>query len=151
MNWLLRKVSKWLDNCKKSYNNFKQKIKMAQEEFEKDTTNSEEEQVEQQPKNTPINEIVSKCLEEKLPEGDYSEKDVEEMKIMVNYRLANPNASYDLIHKFWMKTKQAEGWILGDVKSCEEKTHPALKPFANLSDEQKEKVIKLTTIVDSLK
>jgi hypothetical protein len=47
----------------------------------------------------------------------------------------NPEQS----HESWLAHKIAEGWVYGPVKDPAAKTHPCLKPYGELSDEQKEK------------
>lgn len=42
-------------------------------------------------------------------------------------------------HEGWMALKEAEGWVYGEVKDAEAKTHPAMLPYADLPDEQKAK------------
>lgn len=39
-------------------------------------------------------------------------------------------------HGSWMREKLAEGWVYGDHKNVEDKTHPCLVPFNLLPREQ---------------
>ncbi len=42
-------------------------------------------------------------------------------------------------HELWMRTRIAEGWTLGPVKSFDEKTSPCLLPYAELPPRQRAK------------
>lgn len=44
-------------------------------------------------------------------------------------------------HEAWCKDKYAAGWVYGDVKNAEAKTHQCLVPYAELSDAQKVRTI----------
>lgn len=43
------------------------------------------------------------------------------------------------VHINWMKQKEAEGWVYGEVKDLEKKTHPCMVPYDQLPQEQKSK------------
>jgi hypothetical protein len=47
----------------------------------------------------------------------------------------SPRAS----HESWMAEKSANGWVFGEKKDPEAKTHPCMVPYDQLSDEQKAK------------
>lgn len=42
-------------------------------------------------------------------------------------------------HESWLAFKEADGWVHGEVKDAEAKTHPCMVPYAELPDEQKAK------------
>jgi hypothetical protein len=42
-------------------------------------------------------------------------------------------------HESWYAEKDANGWVYGDAKDAEAKTHPCMVPFAALSPEQQMK------------
>ncbi len=42
-------------------------------------------------------------------------------------------------HVSWLKQKVAEGWVYGETKDVEKKTHPCMKPYSELPKEQKVK------------
>lgn len=44
-----------------------------------------------------------------------------------------------LSHMNWMDQKISEGWVYGSVKDAEHKTHPCLKDYSKLPQEQKKK------------
>lgn len=50
----------------------------------------------------------------------------------VEFVIANPEAGPDAQHVSWMTAKQADGWVYGEAKDEDLKTHPALKPFSEL-------------------
>lgn len=42
-------------------------------------------------------------------------------------------------HDNWMNLKQVEGWVYGEVKDPEKKTHPCMVPYAELPEAQRKK------------
>jgi hypothetical protein len=69
----------------------------------------------------------------------------------VKFRLANPDAKEDAQHNAWMEDKIKDGWVYGEVKSVEKKTHPCLVPFEELPLFQQKKDKLFCAIVDALK
>jgi len=69
----------------------------------------------------------------------------------VKFRLANPDAPVDAQHNAWMESKLKDGWVYGEVKDAEKKTHPCLVPFAELPPFQQKKDTLFCAIVDALK
>lgn len=53
-------------------------------------------------------------------------------------------------HSAWMRLKIQEGWVYGEVKDPEKKTHPCLVPFDQLSQEQQAKDYIFRAIVHAL-
>lgn len=47
----------------------------------------------------------------------------------------SPSASHDA----WMKFKLADGWVFGNVKDADAKTHPCIRPYEDLPLEQRMK------------
>ena len=68
----------------------------------------------------------------------------------VVFHLENPNASDSSSHDNWMKDKLAEGWVYGETKDPEAKTHPCLVPFESLPKEQQFKDKLFRMIVKSI-
>tara|TARA_A100000172_G_C3044260_1_gene111892 strand:- start:75039 stop:75674 length:636 start_codon:yes stop_codon:yes gene_type:complete len=57
----------------------------------------------------------------------------------VKFRFANPYAGKDAQHNAWMEDKVNDGWIYGEVKDAEAKTHPCIVSFDELPEFQKVK------------
>ena len=69
----------------------------------------------------------------------------------VEFRINNPEAGKDAQHNAWMADKVADGWVYGEVKDAEKKTHPCIVPFEQLSEFQQKKDALFCAIVDALK
>ena len=69
----------------------------------------------------------------------------------VSFHLENPNAGADSSHNSWMKEKVDAGWVYGEVKDPEAKTHPCIVPFDQLPKEQQAKDYLFKQVVHSLK
>lgn len=69
----------------------------------------------------------------------------------VDYRLANPGITPEQQHAAWMEHKASEGWVHGDVKDFEKKTHPCMVPYDQLPGEQRVKDFLFQAVVDSCK
>lgn len=52
---------------------------------------------------------------------------------------ANPGLTPEQSHEGWMKLKAAEGWVYGEEKDQEAKTHPCMVPYEELPAEQRAK------------
>lgn len=57
----------------------------------------------------------------------------------VHFVLDNPDAGPAELHDNWVAEKIADGWMYGEVKSREHKTHPCLVPYEELPIEQRVK------------
>lgn len=57
----------------------------------------------------------------------------------VQFHIDNPDAGDSASHDEWSRHKLAEGWVFGEVKDPEAKTHPCLVPFDQLPVEQQMK------------
>jgi len=55
------------------------------------------------------------------------------------FMLENPNITPEENHNNWMKKKTEQGWVYGEVKDFEKKTHPDLVPFDELPEVEKNK------------
>ncbi len=69
----------------------------------------------------------------------------------VVFKLENPDAGHDAQHNSWMKEKVDAGWVYGEVKDAEAKTHPCIVPFEQLPIFQQKKDALFCAIVDALK
>ena len=55
----------------------------------------------------------------------------------VRFIMANPGANPSDSHHNWLIQKEAEGWVYGETKDPERKTHPCMVPYADLPADQK--------------
>ena len=69
----------------------------------------------------------------------------------VEFKLANSEAGKDAQHNAWMADKVNDGWVYGEVKDAEKKTHPCIVPFDQLPEFQQKKDALFCAIVDALK
>lgn len=92
-------------------------------------------------------------------EGDFSQEDWGEAEQWqrdsaikgVKFRLENPNAGADEQHKAWMADKIKDGWVWGEEKDAEKKTHPCIVPFEELPEFQQKKDKLFKAIVEALR
>ena len=54
-------------------------------------------------------------------------------------------------HINWMKQKESEGWVYGDTKDPEAKTHPCMVPYAELPVEQRVKDYLFKAAVETMR
>ena len=57
----------------------------------------------------------------------------------VNYHLSNPDSKPSDSHVSWMKEKEENGWIYGEVKNPEAKEHPRMVNYDELPKDQQTK------------
>lgn len=69
----------------------------------------------------------------------------------VNFHINNPNAHESASHNAWYAEKELNGWVYGEVKDPEAKTHPCMVSFEDLPDYQKAKDFLFKQTVRSLK
>jgi hypothetical protein len=51
----------------------------------------------------------------------------------------NPETTPEESHKGWLALKESEGWVYGELKDAEIKTHPCMLPYDQLPEPQKVK------------
>ncbi len=68
----------------------------------------------------------------------------------VTFHLDNPLSSASASHINWMAGKEADGWVYGEKKDPEAKTHPCMAPFNELPPEQQVKDFLFRAIVHGL-
>lgn len=68
----------------------------------------------------------------------------------VKFALANPHATPADQHESWMADKIADGWMYGEKKDADAKTHPALLPYDQLPQEQRIKDYLFRAVVRTL-
>jgi len=54
-------------------------------------------------------------------------------------------------HAAWMKHKESDGWVYGETKDPEKKTHPCMVPYEQLPSAQKVKDYLFIEVVSCLK
>ena len=99
---------------------------------------------------------VNKAYCESL--GDHSQPSWEETpdwqkssaKNGVRFHMGNPNSKPSDSHESWMKEKVEDGWVYGEKKDPEKKTHHCIVPFNKLPQEQQAKYFLFTAVVKSL-
>lgn len=69
----------------------------------------------------------------------------------VQYAIDNPDATPENQHEAWVKDKLENGWVYGEVKDAEKKTHHCLVPYAELPAAQKTKDYLFQAVVHNLK
>lgn len=68
----------------------------------------------------------------------------------VKFHMAN-DITPEQSHENWLKFKEAEGWVYGEVKDMQKKTHPCMIPYSELPELQKQKDKIFKAIVDCFK
>jgi hypothetical protein len=53
-------------------------------------------------------------------------------------------------HESWMRDKEKDGWVYGEVKDADKKTHPCFVPYNELPEDQKMKDYIFFNIVSTL-
>jgi len=54
-------------------------------------------------------------------------------------------------HESWLKLKESEGWVYGEIKDPVKKEHPCMRPYNELPEDQRMKDYLFSGIVNSLK
>lgn len=68
----------------------------------------------------------------------------------VKFVYANRDAPASANHDSWSAEKVADGWVYGEVKDAEAKTHPCLVPFEELPPHQQFKDVMFRTAALSI-
>ena len=98
---------------------------------------------------------VNKALCESF--GDFSQSEWEDAedwqkessRTQVAFLIENPDAPPSALHDSWMKEKYNDGWVYGEVKDAEAKTHPCLVDFDKLPGQQQAKDRVFSAVVQS--
>ena len=69
----------------------------------------------------------------------------------VQVHLDHPDLTPEQSHASWLKDKEANGWVYGEVKDMIHKTHPNILPYAELPPEQHAKDHLFKAVVHLLK
>lgn len=69
--------------------------------------------------------------------------------VMIGIRrvIENPNITDEMLHDSWIETRTEQGWTYGPVRSDEDKTHPCLVPYEQLTAFQRTKDALFSAIV----
>jgi hypothetical protein len=82
---------------------------------------------------------------------DYAEQWQQESALKgVQFARENPTAGHDAQHNAWMADKIDNGWVCGELKDADKKTHPCIVPFENLPEFQQKKDALFSNIVKTL-
>lgn len=68
----------------------------------------------------------------------------------VKFHIANPDASPAASHNSWLREKLDNGWVYGEVKDAEAKTHPCIQDYEDLPRQQQAKDYLFKSIVSGL-
>lgn len=68
----------------------------------------------------------------------------------VKFHICNPDASPSASHDSWLAEKIADGWVYGDIKDPEAKTHPCCVEYELLPPQQKAKDYLFKQVVHSI-
>ena len=61
------------------------------------------------------------------------------------------NSTPEQSHENWLKHKESEGWVYGEKKDPEKKTHHCMVPYSELPENQKAKDYLFQAVVNSMK
>jgi hypothetical protein len=88
--------------------------------------------------------------------GDFSQKpwdnaeEWQRQSAIEGVGVALNGATPEQQHDAWCDSKLRDGWVYGDVKDADAKTHPCLVPYADLPAEQKIKDGLFVAVVSTL-
>jgi hypothetical protein len=68
----------------------------------------------------------------------------------VAHALQHPKAEPEDSHQNWWDGKIADGWVYGEVKDPEKKTHPCMVPYDRLPEAQRKKDALFLAVVRAL-
>lgn len=69
----------------------------------------------------------------------------------VQFHIDNPEAGCSASHESWLKEKEADGWVYGEVKDPEKKEHHCIVPYDELPIEQQVKDALFVGVIHALK
>ncbi len=68
----------------------------------------------------------------------------------VKFLAEHPDVTEEDLHDEWVKQKVADGWTYGPEKDAGKKKHPCLRPYAELSEQERKKDRLFLAIVRAL-
>lgn len=86
------------------------------------------------------------------PRGDWESLDQADKDLTyksVKRIIDDPTITAKEIHDEWVTNKELDGWVYGPVKDVDNKTHPLMIPFDDMSDIDKEKDQSFINIVNT--
>jgi len=85
-----------------------------------------------------VNRAYCKAIgdDSQLPWHEASASQQNSCVVGVRAIVDDPNLSPEASHALWCRYKKEAGWIFGDTKDEEAKTHPCLVPYSDLPREQ---------------
>ncbi len=89
--------------------------------------------------------------ESHLPWVETSDELKKSIEYGVKLHLENPDTTPEQSHASWLAQKETDGWVYGEVKDLEKKTHPCILPYDQLPTEQKTKDYLFKAVVTLLK
>jgi hypothetical protein len=84
------------------------------------------------------------------PWDDAPDYQVREAVAGVQEVIRNPELTAEQSHQLWVDRMRADGWVYGEVKDRQRKTHPTLLPWDQLPAEQQLKDRLFIAIVRAL-
>lgn len=84
------------------------------------------------------NRAYRECIGED-PGPVWADLDAEQQRGVMNGVKKAPTHSPRSLHDEWLKEKTEAGWVYGEEKSDEARTHPNIRPYDELSEEQRRK------------
>jgi hypothetical protein len=99
-----------------------------------------------------MNAAVQAALGQKVESwGSVPEEIRQSMIAGVTYNLDNPDVTPEQGHEAWRKYRAAQGWVYGEIKDLEAKTHPNMVPFDELPIQERLKDHLFRAAVHALK
>lgn len=86
-----------------------------------------------------------------LPWEEASDELKKSIEYGVKLHLENPDTTPEQSHASWLAQKETDGWVYGEEKDLEKKTHPCILPYDQLPAEQKTKDYLFKAVVTLLK
>jgi len=70
--------------------------------------------------------------------------------LLERIHIEHPDAKPSDSHENWLAEKRATGWVFGEAKAAEKKTHPCFRPYDELPGEQRRKDALFIAVVRAL-
>ena len=68
----------------------------------------------------------------------------------VKFYIGDSKITPEQMHENWMKAKIKDGWVYGEIKDAEAKTHPCLVPYKDLPETQQLKDSLFIAVIRSM-